>query len=789
MKDDAKEELDSTKDHTDWGRNSNSRNHGSKKKKITKDTKKDPFLTVEASDMIRLILGYLTSQGLHESARVLRNESGIGFPSHVALVPSGSTSSSSWREEEEDQNQEGGGIPSSSIVPNHIQQGEWGSVLSMLQLYQNPYPSVLVEHIILELASTDDPTGLAMAQHLLAVSRSELDQLPEDDDADDDNDLAHGDDQQQQQRRRLHQHSMTSITLPGEEDLSVARRLEQRLAALAANPRKYESSPMAKHEVLFGRRSSASSSYQEYKQHRRNQLATQFQKTMIHTVPLNRLSVLIHQALKWQTWTGQFPMLKTTTIISNHDNSSDAMKKRKKRKHYSLLLGRAPSDNGAVVGDDDDDDDDEDERDSDSMTLAAMMMNRESIPSEKIATIKFGKSVVCEAVVIIRNAIITASSDGFIELWELGGSYSLNTIDYPYQAKDQVMGHDPDIPVLTLSVSRDQTMLASGDSMGIVKIWKLENGTCLRHFQAHPNSITAMDWSPDGTKLLVASSEGRCREFGIVSQHVLQEYIGHSSMIHSCFYLQDWNHDTEEGFIRIVTSSNDGTVRLWDPHGHCQAIWQPPTTTTNSSSASTKDQDRKRRYHHNIIGTSIVVDSTSILTDSPSIVACCPVPSTPSHILIVPRSSTAVLIDGREGTVLQKYSIPTATATSTAANKGSTSSDNHYQHQEDDNGIVFCSATVTAHWVYLCTTGNECLVFPLLRGHHSGHSSNEFIHTIPTFGIDSTTPLVSTTTTSSSSAWNRIAEISQIIPHPHKAGLIAFSNDKTQKKGIVAVWK
>jgi hypothetical protein len=39
--------------------------------------------TVEASDMVRIILGFLTAQGLHESAKVLRKESGIGFTNGV----------------------------------------------------------------------------------------------------------------------------------------------------------------------------------------------------------------------------------------------------------------------------------------------------------------------------------------------------------------------------------------------------------------------------------------------------------------------------------------------------------------------------------------------------------------------------------------------------------------------------------------------------------------------------------------------------------------------------------
>jgi hypothetical protein len=123
-------------------------------------------------------------------------------------------------------------------------------------------------------------------------------------------------------------------------------------------------------------------------------------------------------------------------------------------------------------------------------------------------------------------------------------------------------------------------------------------------------------------------------------------------------------------------------------------------------------------------------------------------------------------VDNNNGIIVQQYSIPPTTTTTT--------------RNED---IVFCAATVTADWVYLCTTGNDCLVFAI-NPHNNGNSSDgagplRVVQTIPGFGIESTTPTTS----------NQVAEISQLIPHPHQPILFAFSNDKTQKKGILAVWK
>jgi WD40 repeat-containing protein SMU1 len=602
-----------------------------------------PEFSMDASDIIRLMLGYLTSVGFHESARTLRQESGIGLSAQSLLSPA---------------------------LPTHIRHGEWGSVSRALQLSQNPHPPRIQEQVILELAENGQPKSLVLAQSLLALAREELDQITT-------NSAEDGEDGNTNGR------------------LTKARSLEQRLAAIAANPKKYSEGSSARSKLLYGPRLS--------KQERRNRLAAELEQETT-PVPLNRLVVLLQQACKWQSWTGQLPFVKTDTSTTTSDD--DKKKRKKKRKHYDLLLGTASADSGIVVGDGAAGHHDD---------LA------EPIPSDILAKVKFGKSAVCEAACFVRNGLITASSDGLIEIWDT--SYQeLNTGDYAFQADDSVMGHDT--AVLAMSVSNDQTLLASGDATGIVKLWKLATGTCLRQYQAQASSITALDWSRDGTRLLTASAEGVCREFGIVSQHVLQEYTGHTSYIHTCRYVLGWNNKND-ATQWIATSSADGTARLWR-QGQCLKIWQPQGTVK--------------------IGASMAVDPTNLLSESPAIATVLQVPTAGNQLLVVPRAATAYLLDLEEGTVMQTY-------------------------QADTKDVIFCSATVTPDWVYLCTTGNDCCVF--------GVSSGRLEQTIRDFTVDSTSK-----TTSSN-----VAEISQLLHHPFKPILAAFSNDKTQKKGVLTVWK
>jgi WD40 repeat-containing protein SMU1 len=635
--------------------------------------------TVEAADLIRIVLAFLTSQGLHESARTLRKESGIGFTKGAMLQK--------------------------RMVAQSIRQGNWGSVLQATVLLQedNDHPgdsstnillTRVAEQVILELAEEDKSMNLAYS--LLKTYREALDRVPEEDEHEDKSEIKHD------------MKISTSVS-----KFSKARSLEQRLAAIAGNPSKY-SDMTVRQEALYGKILT--------KKQRREMLAAMAEEC--REIPLDRLPTLIQQAMKWQSHTGQLPWIKEIYYDKTSDDAPSS-KKRRKRKKYNLVMGEiAGGDPNSVVGDDD----------SSAMNHEDEEQEKDAIPQDILAKVKFGKSAVCESATFFSRGLITGSSDSLIEIW--GAEYKdLNTTDYPYQ-KEHAMGHN-NAAVLSMDVSNDGEVLVSGDSTGKVKIWKLANGKCLRQYQAHDSPVTSLSFSRDASRVLTGSASGICREFGIITQNILQVYEGHTSYICACRYVLQWstggdkNAQLTAAESWVVTASADGTVRIWQ-QGMAKRILQPPKDAASMKLVQLR---------------SLIVDPTHILSECPGIHTLIPVPGDESRMLVVPRSSLAFLVD-IQGTVLQVYSA-------------------------DSSETEFLSGAVTSYVTYLVSSKGECLVYSLRSG--------KLLKTIKDFSLDSTAKI---------NSGQRIAEVSAMIHHPFKPSVLAaFSNDKTQKKGILTVWK
>ncbi|CDR95793.1 WD domain, G-beta repeat containing protein, putative [Babesia bigemina] len=238
---------------------------------------------------------------------------------------------------------------------------------------------------------------------------------------------------------------------------------------------------------------------------KRRAIVAEALKSEIDSVPPSRLTALLGMAMKWQHNVG---------IISSGDQ-------------FDVFRNTSTT---ATRGD-------------------------EPSVKEVAKIIRFADNAHPECAIFTPNGqyLISGSSDGFIEVW----NWHLGQLDpdLEYQNKDQFMLHET--LIVSLAVSRDSEILASGDKDGHIRIWKIATGECVRKMNnAHDGAVTCMTFSRDSTSLLTGSFDKTARVHGLKSGKPLRTFKGHHSIVNAAIYSYDGT--------KVITGSSDGYVKIWD---------------------------------------------------------------------------------------------------------------------------------------------------------------------------------------------------------------------------------
>ena len=142
-------------------------------------------------------------------------------------------------------------------------------------------------------------------------------------------------------------------------------------------------------------------------------------------------------------------------------------------------------------------------------------------------------------------------------------------------------------------------VLASTD--GTIKILDSVSGKCLQTLEGHNATVFSASYSPDGKRIVSASRAGTIKIWDSASGECLQTLKGHNSSVKSAVYSPDCK--------RIVSVSRAGTIKIWDSaSGECLQTLKGHNCSVKSAVYS---PDGKRIVSASYYRTIKIFDSAS----------------------------------------------------------------------------------------------------------------------------------------------------------------------------------
>lgn len=110
--------------------------------------------------------------------------------------------------------------------------------------------------------------------------------------------------------------------------------------------------------------------------------------------------------------------------------------------------------------------------------------------------------------------------------------------------------------ITAISISPDERFIATGDQLGVIRVWEMKTGKETAVLTGHENKIIAIRFSPDSKYLVSSAEDLTARYWDIQAATELQKLTKHGLKITAVRFSPDGS--------QIFTASHDFKVMVWD---------------------------------------------------------------------------------------------------------------------------------------------------------------------------------------------------------------------------------
>ncbi|MHA2250202.1 MAG: WD40 repeat domain-containing protein [Candidatus Kariarchaeaceae archaeon] len=137
-----------------------------------------------------------------------------------------------------------------------------------------------------------------------------------------------------------------------------------------------------------------------------------------------------------------------------------------------------------------------------------------------------------------------------IKIWDVNSGNEINS----FPIGNNKLGHYKNI--YSVDWSPDGTKIASADSEGIITIWDVLTGNPIQNFTGHTNTIWKIAWSPDGSKLASGSPREAIIIWDVLTGNIINTISPYLAGINGFSWSPDGN--------KLAYGSDDQAIKIRD---------------------------------------------------------------------------------------------------------------------------------------------------------------------------------------------------------------------------------
>jgi U3 small nucleolar RNA-associated protein 13 len=149
--------------------------------------------------------------------------------------------------------------------------------------------------------------------------------------------------------------------------------------------------------------------------------------------------------------------------------------------------------------------------------------------------------------------LVSGSQDRTARVYEIDYS-SGKTIRGELKLLGICKGHKRGI--WTVRFGRTERVLATGSGDKTIKLWSLDDFTCVKTFEGHTNSVLRIDFINMGMQLVSAASDGLVKVWNVKEEECITTMDNHEDKV--------WALAISSDEATIVSGSADSMVTFWE---------------------------------------------------------------------------------------------------------------------------------------------------------------------------------------------------------------------------------